>query len=250
MNTRIQTYPLPNNCLHHDHEHHQLVIAVRGQAEFEIAGRGGRVDALHGCLVPASEVHFYEGIGDNDHMVIDMPSLDISTELQRLFERPLYFEADASLRLLLAYIQRESSMWNLFPEAAEGVATGLLATLYKHLHADQLALATPVRGKLDLAAIEAYIQLHLNEPLPVARLADIAHVSPGHFHELFRDATGMTPYQYLLDARLKRARSLLLETRLSLPDIAEQVGFSSQSALTHAFRRQFGLTPGRLRRLH
>ncbi len=220
---------------------------MRGQAEFEIAGRGGRVDVLHGCLVPGGDVHFYEGIGENAHIVIDVPNEDVSTNMERLFDAPRYFEADAGLRLLLAYIQREASTWSLYPEAATGLTQGLMGALHHRMFDRPCA---PVRGKLDLALLEAYVHKHLNEPLPVSRLAAVAHVSVGHFHLLFRDATGMTPYQYLLEARLRRARELLVQTPMPLAEIAGQVGFSSQSALTHAFRRFYGEPPGRLRRLH
>ncbi|MBL1376061.1 AraC family transcriptional regulator [Zobellella iuensis] len=246
MDTKIRTFPLPNSCLHHDHDHHQLVIALNGQAEFEVGGRGGRVDVLHGCLVPSNEVHFYEGIGDNVHVVMDMPLGLVGDDLGRLFELPRYFEADGSMRLLLAYMQREATTWELFPEAAEGVVTGFLATLYRQIFPGN-GIKLP-RGKLDLATIEHFIQLYLHEPMPISRLAALAHVSPGHFYVLFRQATGMTPGQYLQEARLQRARQLLLETAMPLVDIAERVGFSSQSALTHAFRRRYGQAPGLLRR--
>jgi transcriptional regulator GlxA family with amidase domain len=58
----------------------------------------------------------------------------------------------------------------------------------------------------------------------------------------------MTPGQYLFTARMKRAHQMIRDTRLPLIEIAEKVGFSSQSALTHAFRRFFGETPGQMRR--
>ncbi|WP_111493430.1 MULTISPECIES: AraC family transcriptional regulator [Marinobacter] len=248
MTTRIRTFPLPNSCLHHDHDYHQLVIAMKGQAEFEIAGKGGRVDALHGCLVPGGEVHFYEGIGENTHIVVDLPSEHVGANVVRLFDGPRYFEADSGLRLLLTYIQREASIWQDYPEAADGMAQGLLAALH-HRTFDR-DLDRKSFGKLDLAALDAFIYRHLHEPLPVSRLAGVVHMSVGHFHLLFRDMTGMTPYRYLLEARLRRARELLLQSTLPLADIACQVGFSSQSALTHAFRRQYGETPGRMRRLH
>lgn len=110
MQAIIRHCTLPTSGVHHDHPWHQMVIALSGQAEFEIAGHGGRVDAMHGCLVPAGEVHFYEGTGDNRHVVLDHYNPD-SAELERLFDRPRYFTADASLRLLLSFIDQEESLW-------------------------------------------------------------------------------------------------------------------------------------------
>ncbi|SFX76759.1 helix-turn-helix domain-containing protein [Marinospirillum alkaliphilum] len=249
MLARIRSFPLPTRCLHHSHDHHQLVIALSGSAEFEIAGYGGRVDALHGCLVPSGEVHFYEGLGDNRHVVMDLPQLPQGHGFERLFDVPRYFTADTSLRLLLSFMDREASLWQHSGEAAAGMASVFLGSLHQRLFDAGPALPSPA-GRLDMVKLEVYIQQHLAEKLPVVRLAQVACVSPGHFHQLFRDATGMTPGQYLLQARLERARELIQRTRLPLELIAGQVGFSSQSALTHAFRRYYGETPGKIRRLH
>ena len=71
---------------------------------------------------------------------------------------------------------------------------------------------------------------------------------PQPFHAQFKDSVGLTPHQYLLKARLDRAARLLRETPLPLVRIAEECGFSSQSALTTATRRYLGLTPRGLRK--
>lgn len=249
MLARIRSFPLPTRCLHHDHDYHQLVIALSGSAEFEIAGYGGRVDAMHGCLVPSGEVHFYEGLGDNHHVVMDVPQMMLDQGVQQLFDLPRYFTADTSLRLLLNFMERETHLLCHSADAAEGMARVFLGALHQRLFDTRPTLPAP-RRRLDMVKLEIYIQQHLSEKLPVVRLAQVACVSPGHFHQLFREATGMTPAHYLLQARLERARELLIQTHLPLELIAGQVGFSSQSALTHAFRRFYNETPGQVRRLH
>jgi len=247
MQPRIRSFSLPTLCLHHEHDYHQLVIALSGSAEFEIAGYGGRVDAMHGCLVPSGETHFYEGLGKNHHVVMDFPLAQGATELDRLFDHPRYFTADSSLRLLLCFLDQEQALWQASPDAVEGISKVFLGSLYQRLFDRPMALPTP-KGRLDLVRLEVYIQQHLSEPLPIARLAQVACVSPGHFHALFREATGITPGQYLTQARLERAQDLLRETRLPMSVIAEKVGFASQSSLTHAFRRYLGRTPAEFRK--
>ncbi|VWC40263.1 AraC family transcriptional regulator [Burkholderia stagnalis] len=67
------------------------------------------------------------------------------------------------------------------------------------------------------------------------------------FHQLFVDAFGETPHRYLQRLRLDAAVILLADGRHALADIAGQVGFSDQSAFTHAFTKRFGIAPGRWR---
>ena len=109
---------------------------------------------------------------------------------------------------------------------------------------------SPSRGPasaLDVERLDAYIGEHLARRISVAELANVACLSPSHFHAQFKDSVGFTPHQYLLKARLERASRLLQSSPLPLVRIAEECGFSSQSALTTAMRRYLGLTPKRLR---
>ena len=100
-------------------------------------------------------------------------------------------------------------------------------------------------GPLDLQRLDSHIQSNLARRITVAELAQVVCLSPSHFHAQFKDSVGLTPHQYLLKARLDRAARLLRETPLPLVRIAEECGFSSQSALTTATRRYLGLTPSR-----
>ncbi|XAW88410.1 AraC family transcriptional regulator [Vibrio sp. CDRSL-10 TSBA] len=245
MGIRIRTQTLQNSCLHHDHDYHQIVIAYRGGAEFEVEGRGGQVDPFHGCLVPGGDEHFYQGIGDNSHIIIDIPSQYVAPKMERLFDSAHYFDIDPGLRYLLAYMHHENKLWQAYPAAAESISITFLSSLDQRLFCQPEAVS---RGRLDLIAVDEYIAQHIDEALPTSALAAVCNVSAGHFHELFRQKTGVTPGQYVFAARMKRARQLTLETRLPLIEIAEQVGFSSQSALTHAFRRFYDATPGQMRR--
>lgn len=102
-------------------------------------------------------------------------------------------------------------------------------------------------GALNLERLDSYIIKHLARRISVAELAQVVYLSPSHFHAQFKDSVGLTPHQYLLKTRLDRAVRLLRESGLPLIRIAEECGFSSQSALTTAMRRYLGLTPKRLR---
>lgn len=75
-------------------------------------------------------------------------------------------------------------------------------------------------------------------------------MSVRHFHDCFVAMTGETPHRHLMRLRLARAASLLTQSDATLADIALDVGFNDQSALTHAFRRQYGQTPAVWRREH
>lgn len=85
------------------------------------------------------------------------------------------------------------------------------------------------------------------EPLSLDELADSAILSKFYFSRVFRSATGTSPGRFLSAIRLFKAKNLLLETPLSVTDIAYQVGYNSLGTFTTRFTRSVGLPPGRYR---
>jgi transcriptional regulator GlxA family with amidase domain len=86
------------------------------------------------------------------------------------------------------------------------------------------------------------------QPLDVAALARIAHVSPAHFTRTFRATFGETPHRYLQRRRVERAMFLLRETDRSVTDICFQVGFGSLGTFSRTFRAIVGSSPVGYRR--
>lgn len=86
------------------------------------------------------------------------------------------------------------------------------------------------------------------EPLDVAALATIAHVSPAHFSRVFKTTFGETPHRYLQRRRIERASAMLRETSASISDISTAVGFGSFATFTRTFGLIMGETPTAHRR--
>ncbi len=96
-----------------------------------------------------------------------------------------------------------------------------------------------------LLAVEEYIYAHLDQNIALADLADVAQLSEFHFARLFKQATGLPPHQFVIHQRVEQAKRLIAAGRLSLAQIAIDVGFSDQSQLNRHFKRLVGVTPRR-----
>jgi AraC-like DNA-binding protein len=88
-----------------------------------------------------------------------------------------------------------------------------------------------------------------HERLYVPELAAETYFSPFHFTRIFRRDTGVTPCQYLTAVRLFEAKRLLLNTSLSVADVACRVGYPGVGTFTTRFTRLVGVSPGHYRRL-
>ena len=103
------------------------------------------------------------------------------------------------------------------------------------------------RGALDsqrLRRVTGFIEAHLGADLTIETLAKEASLSPFHFARAFKVATGMAPHSYVTDRRIGRAKELIAEGDLSLTEVADKCGFSSQAHFSRWFKRIVGATPG------
>lgn len=94
-----------------------------------------------------------------------------------------------------------------------------------------------------LRLVTDYINDYLQRALSLDELAAIAKLSPYHFCRAFKQSTGISPYKYVIQQRVERAKQLLLQGKMSLPEIAITCGFSHQSHLNRHFKRLTGVTP-------
>ncbi|TFY89726.1 AraC family transcriptional regulator [Pseudomonas nabeulensis] len=231
----------------HSHEHAQLVFGLSGHLDLEVDGRGSQVRESSVMVLPFS-AHHACGSRDGSRCLV----LDVPTEhwlLQSLGEH-----ADASLRLLdqparLALDSRQHQLvqWLAHspvddPLIVQQGAVLLLASL-NH------AQAQPAPGRrLPYAAFNAHIERHAAHPLQVADLARLADLSEARLHARFMAECGQTPMEYVRRRRLQMALDLLRSTALPIGEIADRVGYTSQSAFAAAMLREFGASPGVLRR--
>ena len=127
----------------------------------------------------------------------------------------------------------------------DAMATALSVHLLREYSSTSLVLPDPHRGlpREKLKRAIAYIHDQLQTSLTVSAIAREVCMSPHHFTLLFKQSTGQSPYQYVIDTRTRKARDLLASRKHSISEIAHQVGFADQSHLTRHIKRLFGITP-------
>ncbi len=91
------------------------------------------------------------------------------------------------------------------------------------------------------------VERNLHQKLSVSMMAQAANLSPSRLHRLFKSEIGMTPMIYLRNCRMKKARSLLETTFLSVKEVARGVGVNDDSHFVRDFEKAFGVTPARYR---
>ncbi|MBQ2705159.1 MAG: helix-turn-helix transcriptional regulator [Clostridia bacterium] len=104
--------------------------------------------------------------------------------------------------------------------------------------------ATQLKKNKRITHIVRYIEENISNPnLTNTSLANYLGISEVYLRRLFRANCGTTPKQFILDARVRKAKQMLTESRCSVTDIAEQCGFGSVYHFCRAFKKDSGLTP-------
>ena len=96
------------------------------------------------------------------------------------------------------------------------------------------------------ARVIEFIEAHLDQRLTLHELAALADLSVPHFKVLFRETLGMPVQRYVVQRRVERARTLLLQGKLNASQIALDTGFAHQSHMAHWMGRLLGVTPREL----
>ncbi len=177
----------------------------------------------------------------------DFPELEVTSELFEIDrQRFTCAGGTAGIDMMLNMIAMQHGH-----ELAAQVADQFMHERIRDQH-DHQRISLPARLGVrhpKLLAVIALMEKHLEEPLSRAQLARKAGLSTRQLERLFRKYLLRSPARYYLELRLNKARLLLLQTNMSVIDVALACGFVSASHFSKCYRDYFGRTPRKERGL-
>ncbi|MCA1516117.1 AraC family transcriptional regulator [Bradyrhizobium sp. NBAIM01] len=205
----------------------------RGSAFFLPAGHACKV-GLHGAL---DTLHIY-----------------LRTTLvgrERVNEvTPLLVERDVVLQHLAHAVEQalceKASNSALFIDPIARALANRISTISRS--SEPWQVQTAGLPEYQLRRLQDFIESNLEGEITLAAMASACGIGTKSFVRAFAATTGKSPYQYVIAARVERAKRLIEQNQQGLAEIALRCGFSHQEHLTRAFRRLTGQTPGRYRR--
>lgn len=219
-----------------------------------------RSDTGHGLLYPGSlllgnngrcfECGHAHGIGDRcislnvrEDQFGEIAAAKASTSRFR-FSAPS-LPASAKTMPVIAYMEALSYASSL---RSEELALGLIERVITAMTGDRRTAAAPT-GRETRRVVEAIrlVESDAGRPLELKEMAARAGMSKYHFLRVFRRLAGVTPHQYLISARLRRAALALTSSRRPIIAVALDAGFGDLSTFNKTFRAAFGLTPTQYR---
>ncbi|MGN1124539.1 MAG: helix-turn-helix domain-containing protein [Eubacterium sp.] len=95
-----------------------------------------------------------------------------------------------------------------------------------------------------------YIESNFDRQIKVDDIAKSVNLSSSYFSKIFKEATNISPYDYMLSVRLERSKELLHKTDYSISEIAYKTGFNSDANFIYFFKKQTGISPLKFRKIN
>jgi AraC-like DNA-binding protein len=233
-----------------EHEDHLLIFCVQGRGWLEAGDAETAIGPGDALLLPAGAGHAYRADSDQPwslYWVHFRAAHGLREALHAgrghaMLHPGLAPDVLAEWRALL-----EARSPGFEPEAMQVLAARLRLLLVLLRRAGSAARQ---RGsRLDVAAVQAWMQAHLHEAVTLEQLAAVAGMEKFHFAKTFRRLVGQPPLQHFLHRRMARACEWLDAGEDSISVIAARLGYSDPPYFSRQFRQVTGMAPGAYRAL-
>ncbi|MEO0351333.1 MAG: AraC family transcriptional regulator [Cyanobacteria bacterium P01_A01_bin.15] len=240
----------PHETVEHSLLQHSLVIMDAKscfKAERRLDGKlkhynhgNGRVD-----VIPAFLNHRTNWDQEIEFSVIAICPTLLSQAAQREIDLiPQVAIADPVIQQLAIALKTEIQTGCLSGRLyGESLGTALAARLVQNYAVSLPSLKANGLPQLQLERVIDYIKANLSQDLSILDLATLTSMSESHFSRSFKQSVGTSPYQYLIQQRVERAKQLLKQQSRAISTIALDCGFANQTHLTKVFRQITGMTP-------
>lgn len=235
---------------------HQHGPFLRDDYLFQYCHRGKGIFSLNGHSFPISEGQCFfsfpnsvitEKADDEDPwglLWIDFHShnaKDLLESLNLSEEKPIFSASDSAM--IYSYL-KPLLPTQFYDDSYKLALSGRLFLIFSELIAannDRSAWRSPANRQYVQDAVR-YIEHNYTKPIKVTDISDFLGLNRSYFYSLFKKQLGMSPQEYLLRFRVKKARDLLASPRATVANVASAVGCEPR-VLSRIFKQEFGITP-------
>ncbi len=256
----LESVPSPSVWERQSHDFDELAYVESGNCVIVLDDKAYPVNTGSICIIPPGAAHYEAPVehgGDYKLIWLGFISFNLfahETAYSEVRRELLKTRSNAAwvsddIKSLLGAIYREAeAQKTLAAVVIRSYFTALLALLLRQAQKQDPSSDLGAHPDPIVRAMAAYVrQCYADPDLTVGRIAAHVALSPKYFIEYMHKQTGFTPYNYLLQIRLEKARQYLTTTDWSVNRISEEVGFTSPYNFSATFKRLTGISPKQYR---
>lgn len=231
----------------HTHNHTELFFIVSGKGQFLIQDEVFPVDVNNLVIINPNVLHTEASLNAQplEYIVLGIDGVELATNENSngqfcILDHFSSVEISSCLRNIL----REMELKNTgYKDICQAYMEILIIRLMRNTALTVQNEPQIASGNRQCAAVKRYIDLHFKEALTLDQLAEEVHMNKYHLSHSFKREYGVSPINYLISRRIEESKYLLIETDLSMSQIAQLLGFSSLSYFSQVFRKSQGSSP-------
>lgn len=255
---KADTYMWNRDIGSNENNYYLLHFPIAGSAEF-IMDTGKK--KLHpGKLYFISGWHIKRQVLPKGHFfdVSWLHFLPDSLELTFLLEQcPAFLEfPNKQFEYFYPFLKELVSL-KLPPDQMYTIPNTLLCSIHSFLflvigevlkHVGRKKSIENVQKLMESSKAIAYMDTHFHESPSLDRIAKVANLVPSYFHNKFKRNFGLTPFQYIQNLKINKAKQLLLQTSMRINEIAFQIGYKNAYHFSNSFKKVTGIRPKEFRK--
>ncbi len=235
----------------HMHSCAELFFVIGGYGSFQVGEEVLPIKANDLIIVNPHVEHTETGAPDTslEYIILGIDGVDFNVKngksayckFSGVAENP---EISFFLRTMVREAENKATNY-------EAVCQGMLDAFLAKLTQFQTLVFTPSTGRRasrECALVKRYIDNNYQENITLDSLAEMTHISKYHLVHSFHRENGISPITYLIKRRIYESKHLLQNTDYTLSEIAQMLGFSSQSYFSQSFKRQEMMSPKEYRK--
>lgn len=229
-NTKSNTFKL------HKHSCYEIVFFLEGRGCVVLGDNEYSIEPNTYCIIAPKTLHFecIEGYGEIAFIGFELNRVEYK------LQEGVYHDRGRVLPLF-------EGVFDEYKNQAKGYETAAEAYL-RLLLLDAVRYDVTAENKCkDLDFIKNYIEQHFDQKIDFASLALLAGYSSDYFRHIFRKRFGVSPQQYMIDIRLKKADEMLRKTDKTCTETALDCGFSNSGQMSVMYKKKFGISPNKVK---
>lgn len=240
--------------LMHFHPFAEIFYVVGGKGQFTVESDTFDVKRDDMIIVNPNVYHHEDSDGDDplEYVVLGVEDLTFGLEdEENAFLYQSFEKNNDDVQYYITHLLMESENKKLgYETMCQKLYELFLLQIIRQMRLDLSSNPIQKPIKREIRMICYYIDKNYSEDITLDSLAKYMKINKYYMAHEFKKNMGMSPINYLIERRIKECKSLLKTTSLSIAEISETVGFSSQSYFSQIFKRTTNMTPKQYRNKH
>ena len=250
----------------HFHDYYEIYYLLEGKRRYFINHDLYNVEPHDVILVNKSDIHQVQQIGSNEKYVRYLITFSDSflnglgsefdkNFLMKIFETKKIHVPESMQNAFNMLLHKAETKIHQSDTCSQYIAKLNVLEILVNLNKFSAKNTYPLIDDLSvyensIQEVCRYICNYYNKPISLDQMAKIAYMSPTYFSKKFKRVTGFGFNEYLNNVRIKMATNLLMETQLSITEIATFCGYQDSNYFGDVFKKIIGISPNKSRKEH